>query len=209
MSVGERLRITAPTAGRLTCTRVASHGASIYSLRSQPSRAPDGPHEYPIIGALPFILEHSQQCPDWLSEACRRLREWRQTGDRSHPRGLAAVGDAGGRHSGVDNCGGGSQSRADPSTGSSSGRNGSDAISKRSGGMLDGLLEQCVRQGFSTWSMKWLGAPRYYFITDPACLEHVLKTKFDNYPVSSTTREHQALICSVHDAYARVQACFD
>ena len=48
--------------------------------------------------------------------------------------------------------------------------------------VLAGMLELCRRFNFRTISIKWIGEKRFFLVTDPACVEHVLKTRFDNYP---------------------------
>ncbi len=35
---------------------------------------------------------------------------------------------------------------------------------------------------YRTFTIKWIGSPRYFIVTSPACVEHVLKKNFDNFP---------------------------
>ena len=51
--------------------------------------------------------------------------------------------------------------------------------------ILGAILDNCRLYKFKTWSVKWLGEPRFFMTTDPKNLEHILKTKFDNYPKGS------------------------
>ena len=48
--------------------------------------------------------------------------------------------------------------------------------------VLGAILAVSRSASFKTWTVKWLGAPRYIMTTDPRNLEHVLKTNFANYP---------------------------
>ena len=48
--------------------------------------------------------------------------------------------------------------------------------------ILGALLRTTRELGFRTWTVKWLGEPRFLFITDPRNLEHVLLRNFANYP---------------------------
>lgn len=46
--------------------------------------------------------------------------------------------------------------------------------------LLEVLVEKTLEYN-TTWTVKWPLSPRYFFITDPANLEHVLKTNFNGY----------------------------
>jgi cytochrome P450 len=48
--------------------------------------------------------------------------------------------------------------------------------------VLGAILAACRAAAFRTWTVKWLGSPRYIMTTDPRNLEHVLKGNFANYP---------------------------
>ena len=48
--------------------------------------------------------------------------------------------------------------------------------------VLGALLATSRAYGFKTWTVKWLGEPRYVMTAEPRNLEHILKTRFDNYP---------------------------
>ena len=50
------------------------------------------------------------------------------------------------------------------------------------GDILSGVLSQSRARNFKTWSVKWLGEKRFIMTTDPLNLQHVLKTRFENYP---------------------------
>jgi fatty acid omega-hydroxylase len=48
--------------------------------------------------------------------------------------------------------------------------------------ILSALYEVSRRHGHATFTAKWLTQPRYYITSDPACVEHILRTRFDAYP---------------------------
>jgi cytochrome P450 len=47
--------------------------------------------------------------------------------------------------------------------------------------LLEALVERSRAYGGATWTVKWPLSPRFFFITSPAAVEHVLRTRFDNY----------------------------
>ena len=48
--------------------------------------------------------------------------------------------------------------------------------------ILAGMLHLCRLYEWRTFSIKWFGEKRMHVTTDPACVEHVLKTAFTRYP---------------------------
>ena len=59
------------------------------------------------------------------------------------------------------------------------------------GRILDGLLEHSREQGPGrTWSIKWLSEKRYFMVSRPDILEHVLKTRFEAYPKGAHFNAH-------------------
>jgi cytochrome P450 len=48
--------------------------------------------------------------------------------------------------------------------------------------VLTGMMRLCQEYEWRTFSIKWFGERRMVITTDPACVEYVLKTNFDNYP---------------------------
>lgn len=52
----------------------------------------------------------------------------------------------------------------------------------RRGMVLDGLLHASAKSQWKTFTLKWLGERRFIFTTDPANVEYILKSNFDNFP---------------------------
>ena len=59
-----------------------------------------------------------------------------------------------------------------------------------------GLLEELTARsaGAQTWSARWPLNPRYFFITSPACVAHVLRDNFDNYEKGDMLRSKLSVL---------------
>ena len=54
--------------------------------------------------------------------------------------------------------------------------------------ILRGILTYSRLYNFKTWTVKWIGEPRFFMTCDPRNLEHILKTNFPNYPKGENFR---------------------
>jgi cytochrome P450 len=59
-----------------------------------------------------------------------------------------------------------------------------------------GLLEELTARsaGALTWSARWPLNPRYFFLTSPACIAHVLRDNFDNYEKGDMLRSKLSVL---------------
>lgn len=48
--------------------------------------------------------------------------------------------------------------------------------------LLEGLGRAVVDYNYKTFTIRWIGGPRYTVTTDPAAVEYILKNRFDNFP---------------------------
>jgi cytochrome P450 len=50
------------------------------------------------------------------------------------------------------------------------------------GRILDGLAHFTREQGYRTWTIKWVGEPRFFITCNPDNVKHILSDNFSNYP---------------------------